>query len=131
MHIKGYFMSKNTFVAEVTFKWSRFFIVITFQNKNEMITLFWWLFLPNIFTKPFIKLKKEDISTCIYKLCNENWKYLELKPKLLKAEFFINIMIRFEKKRTKWSLQGDGTEEAAWDLKYQIQDPIIFLNKTQ
>ena len=99
MHIKGYFMSKNSFVAEVTFKWSRFFIVITFQNKNEMITLFWWLFLPNIFTKPFIKLKKEDISTCIYKLCNENWKYLELKPKLLKAEFFINIMIRFEKKK--------------------------------
>ena len=96
-----------------------------------MINLLWWLFLPNIFTKPFIKLKKEDISTSIYKLCNENWKYLELKPKLLKAEFFINIMIRFEKKRTKWSLQGDGTEESAWDLKYQIQDPIIFLNKTQ
>ena len=43
-----------------------------FKNKNEMITLLCWLFLPKILTNPFIKLKKQDIRTSIYTLCNEN-----------------------------------------------------------
>ena len=49
-----------------------FFTIIMFKNKNEMITLLCWLFLPKILTNPFIKFKKQDIRTSIYTLCNEN-----------------------------------------------------------
>ena len=33
--------------------------------------------------------------------------------------------IQFGKKRTKWSLKGDGNEETYWNFKYQILDPIF------
>ena len=35
-------------------------------------------------------------------------------------------MIIFGKKEPKSSLQGNCREETVWNLKYQIQDPIIF-----
>ena len=48
-----------------------------------------------------------------------------MKSTFLTAEFYRNTIFRFGKKRTKWSLLGDDREEIAWNLKYQIQDPII------
>ena len=40
-------------------------------HLKKMITLLWWLFPSVIFTNhPFIKLKKQDMSTGFYKLCN-------------------------------------------------------------
>ena len=49
-----------------------------------------------------------------------------LKVKLLKAKFYINIMTRY-KKKTKQSDHCRVTVEKKqhWNLKYQIQDPII------
>ena len=51
------------------------------------------------------------------------------KARLLKAEFYINIITRFRKKITKWSLLGDGTEETALDfeiLNLRSNDPHVY-----
>ena len=87
---------------------------------TEMITLLWWLFPPKISTNPFIQLNKQDISTSIYNLCNRG-----LKAKLLKAEFYKNIMIRFEKKGKSNHCRVMVKKKQHWNLKYQIQDPIM------
>ena len=55
-----------------------------------------------------------------------HWRF---KAKLLKAEFYINIITRFRKKITKWSLLGDGTEETALDfeiLNLRSNDPHVY-----
>ena len=49
------------------------------------------------------------------------------KAKVLQAKFYINIMIRFGKKeKGDHSKVMDGREETRLELKYQIQDPVIF-----
>ena len=48
-----------------------------------------------------------------------------MKAKLLKAEFCINIMIRFGKKEQSDHCRGMVENKHHWNLKYQIQDLII------
>ena len=72
-----------------------------------MITLLWWLFPPKIFTNPFFKRKKQDISTSIYK-----WK-----AKLLQAKFYLNIMIRFGKEKQSDQSDSDSREDTALEFE--------------
>ena len=53
-----------------------------------------------------------------------------LKAKLLKAKFYINIMIRFEENKQNDHCSVMVEEKQYWNLKYEIfpliiQDPLI------
>ena len=55
--------------------WSIFLVIITLQNENEMITLIWWLFSPNILMNPPFST---DVPLLYPLKTSENWRFSDV-----------------------------------------------------
>ena len=75
MHIKGYFIAKNSFIVEVTFKWMKTLLLTVFFQPLYLIVFLFCLHLCILsHFKIITSTVKSLITTSRYFLLKYNWK---------------------------------------------------------